>query len=81
LSGQQTFDYGVFGGVSSYMGEINPNKLLYSPSPAAGMFFRYNLHPRQSIRTSIIAGGLRANDLDFNNPKIYNDSKHLQKVL
>jgi hypothetical protein len=59
-------DYGVFGGVSSYLGDINPNRLFYAPRPAAGIFYRYNLHPRQSIRANLFFGGLTANDLDFN---------------
>jgi hypothetical protein len=67
LNGQRKSDYGIFGGVSSYIGDINPNRLLYSPLPAAGLFYRYNLHPRQSIRTNLFVGGLRASDLDFNN--------------
>jgi hypothetical protein len=67
LSGQRSSDYGVFAGVSSYLGDINPNRLLYSPSPAGGIFYRYNFHPRQALRTSIFYGGLKANDLDFNN--------------
>ena len=67
LSGQRQSDYGIFAGVSSYLGDINPDRLLYSPSPAGGIFYRYNLHPRQAIRTSLFIGGLKANDLDFNN--------------
>jgi hypothetical protein len=67
LSGQRSSDYGVFAGVSSYLGDINPNRLLYSPLPAGGIFYRYNLHPRQSLRANIFIGGLRANDLDFKN--------------
>jgi hypothetical protein len=67
VSGQRNADYGVFAGVSSYLGDINPNRLLYSPLPAGGIFYRYNLHPRQALRTSIFIGGLKANDLDFNN--------------
>jgi hypothetical protein len=67
LSGQRSADYGVFAGVSSYIGDINPDKLLYSPSPAAGIIYRYNLHPRQALRTNIFYGGLRADDLDFDN--------------
>src|SRR5512133_1478543 len=67
LNGQRKSDYGVFGGVSSYIGDINPGKLLYSPLPAAGVFYRYNLHPRQSVRANIFIGGLRASDQDFNN--------------
>jgi len=67
LSGQRNSDYGVLAGVSSYLGDINPNRLLYSPLPAGGIFYRYNFHPRQALRTSIFFGGLRANDLDFKN--------------
>jgi hypothetical protein len=66
-AGQRNADFGVFGGVSSYLGDINPNRLLYSPLPAGGLFYRYNLNPRQAIRTSLFAGGLRANDHDFKN--------------
>jgi hypothetical protein len=67
LTGQRNSDFGVFAGVSSYIGDINPDRLMYSPLPAGGLFYRYNLHPRQSLRTSLFAGGLRANDLDFKN--------------
>jgi hypothetical protein len=67
LSGQRSSDYGVFGGVSSYIGDINPGRLLYSPLPAGGIFYRVNLHPRQSIRANLFIGGLRANDMDFQN--------------
>jgi len=67
LEGQRNSDFGGFAGVSSYMGDINPTKLLYSPQPAAGIFYRYNFHPRQALRTSFFIGGLNANDLDFNN--------------
>ena len=66
LTGQRNADYGIFGGVSSYIGDINTSRLLYSPLPAGGLFYRYNFHPRQSIRTNIYIGGLRGNDLDFN---------------
>ena len=67
LSGQPSVDYGVFLGASSYLGDINPYRLLYSPSIAPGIFFRYNFHPRQALRTSFFYGGLKADDLDFNN--------------
>ena len=67
LSGQRNSDFGVFAGVSSYFGDINPNRLLYSPLPAGGIFYRFNLNPRESLRTNLFIGGLRANDLDFSN--------------
>lgn len=49
------------------MGDINPGRLLYSPLPAAGIFYRYNLHPRQALRANVFFGGIRGDDLDFNN--------------
>lgn len=65
--GQRNSDYGIYGGVSGYYGDINSTRLLYSPSPAFGVVYRYNFHPRQSIRASFIYGGLKGNDLDFSN--------------
>jgi hypothetical protein len=67
VSGQRSADYGIFGGVSSYIGDINTNRLFYSPLPAGGVFYRYNFHPRQALRTNLIIGGLRANGRDFKN--------------
>ena len=64
---QKNADYGIIGGVSYYIGDINPGRLFYSPNPAGGIFYRYNFHPRQSLRASLIAGGLSARDKDFNN--------------
>jgi hypothetical protein len=55
------------GGVTSYMGDINPGRLLYAPSPALGLFYRYNFHPRQSLRANILTGGIKGNDIDFDN--------------
>jgi hypothetical protein len=66
-AGQRNADYGILGGVSSYIGDINPSRLMYSPLPAAGFFYRYNLHPRHAVRADILVGGLRGDDLDFNN--------------
>jgi hypothetical protein len=67
LSGQRNTDYGFLAGVSSYIGDINPNRLFYSPLPSGGLFIRFNLHPRQALRASLSHSGLKANDLDFNN--------------
>jgi hypothetical protein len=67
MSGQISSDYGVMAGVTSYFGDINSTRPLYSPLPAGGLFYRYNLHPRQALRTSLLIGGLSGNDLDFEN--------------
>jgi len=66
-SGQRNADFGVFAGVSSYIGDINQNKLLYAPLPAAGAYYRYNLHSRQAVRLNFFLGGLQGNDKDFKN--------------
>jgi hypothetical protein len=67
LRGQRNADYGLFGGVSSYIGDINPGKFLYKPQPAGGIFYRYNFHPRQAIRTNLFFGGISGDDSDFKN--------------
>jgi hypothetical protein len=67
VAGQRNADYGIFGGVSSYIGDINPSRLMYAPLPAGGIFYRYNFHPRHALRADLFVGGLRGNDLDFKN--------------
>jgi len=67
VSGQRGADYGIFGGVSSYTGDINPGTFLNSPGPAGGIFYRFNLNPRQSLRASINYGVLAAADSNSSN--------------
>jgi hypothetical protein len=67
VSGQRSADYGIYGGVTSYLGDINTNRLFYRPLPAGGIFYRFNLNPRQSIRANILMGGLKGYDSDFSN--------------
>jgi hypothetical protein len=67
LNGQRNSDYGVMLGVTSYLGDINSSRLLYAPSPAGGLFYRYNLHPRHSLRLDFMYGGIKGDDLDFKN--------------
>jgi len=64
---QRNSDYGIFAGASSYFGDINPDRLFYSPLPAGGILYRYNFHPRQALRANIFYGGLRGSDSDFDN--------------
>ncbi len=64
---QARMDVGGFGGVSYYMGDINPSKQFYSPQPAVGALIRYNFDQRYSIRGNVLYGTLSANDQDFKN--------------
>ncbi len=67
VMGQRFADYGIMGGATSYFGDINQGRPFYSLQPAGGIFFRYNLNPRQAIRANVLAGGLKARDTDFDN--------------
>jgi opacity protein-like surface antigen len=64
---QRKGDIGIFGGASYYMGEINPVRHFYKPSPDFGAIYRYNFNQRNSLRFHAIYGSLRGDDLDFTN--------------
>ena len=66
-SAQQSSDWGITAGASTYLGEINPGNLLSSPGIGAGAFYRHNFHPRQSIRVSLLTASLSGNDLNSGN--------------
>ncbi|MGD2035381.1 MAG: DUF6089 family protein [Bacteroidales bacterium] len=62
---QRYTDFGVIGGGTYYMGEINPTRHFYKISPAFGALFRVNINKRYAIRLSGIYAGLRGSDNDF----------------
>lgn len=49
------------------MGDLNPSTHFESPSPAVGLIYRYNFHPRSAVRFSGTYQGLSASDPEFNN--------------
>jgi hypothetical protein len=71
-----TQDLGGIAGGAYYFGDLNPEQMFYSMSPDFGVFYRLNLNPRYSIRTSAQFGWLRANgaDHDFELPELNNAS-------
>ena len=62
LSGQRSSDYGVFTGISSYMSDFNPDSLFYHSSWVEGIIYRYNLHPRQALRTNIFVSNINTSN-------------------
>jgi hypothetical protein len=56
---QRSADYGFSLGMTNYLGEKNPVNFFNSPSPAAQLFYRYNLNPRQALRANLLGGSLR----------------------
>lgn len=67
ISAQKKVDMGVTAGASYYLGDINPERHFYAPSPAFGLLYRYNFNPRQNIRATVLYMGVKANDADFSN--------------
>ena len=67
LCAQNSSDVGIIVGANYYLGDINPNKQLYSSSPTLGFMYRYNFGSRYALRTSLGFGSLKGDDLDFDN--------------
>lgn len=61
-SGAQTMEVGPFGGVSYYLGDLNPAVHFMSPKPAYGGLVRINFNPRLAMKASVYRGTLRGND-------------------
>jgi len=55
-------EVGVFGGVSYYVGDLNPSKHFLLSKPAVGIIYRYNISPRFAIKINGIYGTLQGND-------------------
>jgi hypothetical protein len=63
-----THDIGLFGGVSYYIGDINPTRHLYRPKPVYGAFYRLNLNKRFALRAGFNYAKVEAYDKDFSDP-------------
>jgi opacity protein-like surface antigen len=60
-------DIGFFAGTSSYMGEINPDRLFYKPSISFGGMFRWRLNDTYALRGHVYYGQFSGSDRDFTN--------------
>ena len=58
----QYSEFGLMGGVSYYMGDLNPETPFKQVMPAGGLFYRYNFNERFSVRGSFTLGYLKGND-------------------
>ena len=58
----QTSEIGLCGGVSFYMGDLNPKKVFSGSRPAGGVLYRYNINPRLAIKANVLFGSLEASD-------------------
>ena len=62
---QKYTDFGIFGGTTTYYGDINQDKVFYSPGYAAGLLTRYNINRRHSVRFNAYYGSFTGSDYDF----------------
>jgi len=65
---QKGYELGVLGGVSFYVGDINPNYSIKTPGPSLGLIGRYNFNTRTSLRFDLAAGRLIGRDNLSENP-------------
>lgn len=58
----QHSEIGLFGGVSYYLGDLNPSSQFSLPHPAAAIFYRYNFNPRFAYKLFFGYGTVEGND-------------------
>jgi opacity protein-like surface antigen len=80
LFAQRHHEFGLFGGVSYYMGELNPSGQFLNPHAAYGLVYRYNINPHWAFKLNAITGTVsgsdatnpdesrRSNNLSFKSP-------------
>lgn len=64
---QRNADIGIIGGTNFYLGDINQEKVLYSPGYNFGAIFRYNFDKRSSLRLKGMYAKISGSDNDFDN--------------
>lgn len=58
----QFSEFGLMGGLSYYMGDLNPETPFKKVLPAGGAFYRYNFNERFSVRGAFTVGYVMADD-------------------
>lgn len=66
VSKAQFSEVGFLGGVSFYMGDLNPDMPFRDVRPAGGLFYRYNFNDRFSARAAAHVGYLVGRDASSN---------------
>jgi len=64
---QVKHEMGFFAGTSYYMGDINPARQFYDPSPSAGVLYKMVLNKRSALAAHAYYAQFRGNDHDFSN--------------
>ncbi len=62
IHAQKSGDFGLLGGVTYYMGDLNPNKPFLMSKPAFGVLYRQNFNSRISLRVHGLRGTVAGDD-------------------
>lgn len=65
----QVSEIGLCGGVSFYMGDLNPKGVFQGSRPAGGLIYRYNINPRFAFKAVALFGSLQASDAKTGTPE------------
>ena len=60
----QSYEAGIFGGCSYYLGDLNPGNQFNNIKPAFGLLVRYNLDTRWTFKLSGYHGEVKSNDVN-----------------
>ncbi|MDR1792330.1 MAG: DUF6089 family protein [Bacteroidales bacterium] len=63
----QVAEIGICGGVSFYMGDLNPKGVFKGSMPAGGLLFRYNISPRFAFKATALFGSIKGDDAKTGN--------------
>lgn len=80
LSGyaQKTADLGIWGGTTTYIGDLDNVLPISSFNPAFGGYFRYNFNSRVGLRFAFLTGKTSASGTILETP--FSFSKHIQDI-
>lgn len=62
-SAQKTADIGIWGGVTSYWGDVREVPAIQGINPGFGGYFRYNFHKRVGLRLMFLTGKIAADGI------------------
>ncbi len=65
ISFSQVSEIGLCGGVSFYLGDINPSGVFKGSKPAGGVIYRYNINPLLAFKSTVLFGSIGASDAKF----------------
>ena len=73
----QVSEYGVFVAATNYYGDLNPNYSLKQSRVGGGLFYRYNMNNRMSMRVGVSYAWIAASDSKLSTKQPYLSARNL----